>query len=142
MPDVYAQRALDFISKLITSTQHIEFYLRWSKCLLTIHGATDGKFKHQTLLSIQDSITRKYELLNKICDFNKYTLQVLIESMDAKKQSEDTVMKAVRNGDGSDDDDEDSEEEDYILLDSRRHRKADGQQSPDADDDEDDDDDE
>lgn len=117
LPEVYAQRTFDFVATMITSSQHIEFYLHWSKCLLNIHGSKDNAFKHHTLLSIQDSITRKYELLNKICDFNKYTLQVLMETVDIKEENgmDENQIK-----------DEESEEEDiddYILLKSNRNNR-------------------
>lgn len=111
LPDLYAQRVLDFVAIMITSSQHIEFYLHWSKCLLTIHGLKDSVFKHHTLLSIQDSTTRKYESLNKICDFNKYTLQVLIETAN-EKHLEEIKMDAEQNGAES----EEEEDDDYILL--------------------------
>lgn len=121
MPDIYAQRILDFVAQLITTSQHIEFYLHWLKFLLNLHGARASGLKHQSLLAVQDSLTRKYELLTKICDFNKYTLQVLAESTESKYNDEYTLEDISNEADlsGTEEDDEYADEN-YILLDSRR----------------------
>lgn len=79
LPDLYVERALEFVSKQVSASHHIEFYLNWSRHLLTIHAQKEGVFKQQSLISMQDSLNRKYEALSKICDFNKYTLKVLRE---------------------------------------------------------------
>lgn len=107
MPDIYAERILQFVTKQITASHHVEFYLNWSTTLLTIHAAKDNVFKQQTLLAIQDSFTRKYEALNKICDFNKYTLKVLSEMARAKD--------AEVNMNGDDNKDEDDAEDSYFY---------------------------
>lgn len=117
LPDIYAQRILDFVAQLITTSQHIEFYLHWLKCLLNVHGAKNGVLKHQSLLAVQDSITRKYELLTKICDFNKYTLQVLVESSESKYALEDIPNEADQSETEEEDGNDDGS---YILLNSRR----------------------
>lgn len=76
--------------------------------------------KHQTLLSVQDSLTRKYELLNKVCDFNKYTLQVLIDSAEAKHGlADETMTEPVKL-----DENEDDGDENYILLNNRASRNV------------------
>lgn len=113
LPDIYAERTLEFVSKQITASHHIEFYLNWSTNLLTIHAAKENVFKHQSLLATQDALTRKYEALSKVCDFNKYTLKVLIEMADATEATENS------NGAGENDDDEDMEndsDESNLML--------------------------
>lgn len=111
LPDIYAERALGFVGKQITSSQHIEFYLNWSTNLLTMYANKDNVFKQQSLVAIQDSLTRKYEALNKICDYNKYTLKVLIdmadtrEAMSKRKLLESSVAE---NGDTDSEDDLDN----------------------------------
>lgn len=113
LPDIYAERTLEFVSKQITASHHIEFYLNWSTNLLTIHTAKENVFKNQSLLATQDALTRKYEALSKVCDFNKYTLKVLIEMADATEATENT------NGAGENDDDEDMEsdsDESNLML--------------------------
>lgn len=115
MPDIYAERTLEFVSKQITASHHIEFYLNWSTNLLTIHAAKENVFKHQSLLGTQDALTRKYDALSKVCDFNKYTLKVLIEMGEAKEATAENS-----NGAGNNDDDEnmdsDSDESNLMLV--------------------------
>lgn len=120
LPDIYAERTLEFCTKQITVSHHIEFYLNWSTKLLTIHAAKENVFKHQSLLATQDALTRKYEALSKICDFNKYTLKVLIEMADAKEAAENGKKKP-HGSDGNDDDDDDVDmnsdsDEDNLML--------------------------
>lgn len=92
----------------------MEFYLNWSTNLLTIHAPKENLFKQQSLLSIQDSLTRKYESLSKVCDFNKYTLKVLIEMREANAQRDDG---SVGDSDDEDDvDDSDSDEDNLMLI--------------------------
>lgn len=117
LPDIYAERTLEFVSKQITASHHIEFYLNWSTKLLTIHAPKENVFTHQLLLGSQDALTRKYEALSKICDFNKYTLKVLIEMADAKEAAEN----GKSNGADKDDEDDvemdsDSDSENLMLI--------------------------
>lgn len=88
---MYVERALEFISKQVNSSHHIEFYLNWAKNLLTIHAQKEGVFKQQSLISMQDSLTRKYDALSKICDYNKYTLKVLREM--SSQTNEQSVLQ-------------------------------------------------
>lgn len=118
LPNIYAERTLEFVTKQITASHHIEFYLNWSTKLLTVHAAKENVFKHQSLLATQDALTRKYDALSKVCDFNKYTLKVLIEMADAKEVAENGRQKA--NGADDDDDDvdmdSDSDESNLMLI--------------------------
>lgn len=77
LPDDYALRALQFIGKHLDSSSHIEFYLQWACTLLSVHGPKDNVLSHNALLTLHQSLNRKYEQLSKVCDFNKYTLRVL-----------------------------------------------------------------
>lgn len=116
---MYAQRILDFVAQLITTSQHIEFYLHWLKCLLNIHGAKNGVLKQQSLLAVQDSITRKYELLTKTCDFNKYTLQVLVESSESKYNDKYAVEDNSNEADETEEEDG-NDDGSYIILNSHK----------------------
>lgn len=108
LPDVYVERILEFVSKQISSSHHIEFYLNWSTKLLTAHAPKENIFKQQSLVSIQDSLTRKYDQLSKVCDFNKYTLKVLIEMGEAK-----ALAKANKQNGDDDDDSDNSDSDEY-----------------------------
>lgn len=118
LPNIYAERTLEFVSKQVTASNHIEFYLNWSTKLLTIHADKENVFRHQSLLLTQDALTRKYDALSKVCDFNKYTLKVLIGMADAKEVAANGNEKS-NDGDGSDDDvdmDSDSDEDNLMLI--------------------------
>uniref|UniRef100_A0A182QYW6 Small-subunit processome Utp12 domain-containing protein n=1 Tax=Anopheles farauti TaxID=69004 RepID=A0A182QYW6_9DIPT len=99
LPDQYALRTLQFVAKNVGTSQHIEFYLRWSNLLLTRLGQLDSLLDAQTLVTLHQNINRKYEQLHKICDFNKYTLQVLKNlSLSSAASSKNAALKPARNG--------------------------------------------
>lgn len=99
LPDAYAERTLQFIAKYLNTSHHVEFYLNWACSILTFHGPKDNILSHQSLLTLHQSLSRKYELLSKVCDFNKYTMQVL-------SNISNEVPERVDNGQSDDDDDE------------------------------------
>ncbi|XP_016929425.3 periodic tryptophan protein 2 homolog [Drosophila suzukii] len=102
----FAQRLLQQLARHLQSTPHIEFYLQWSCCLLTKHGNQDGVFQHTGLLALHEVLSRKYEMLNKICDYNKYTLRVLLDRADKLEQENEGKTKTVE---------EDSDEEMLLI---------------------------
>lgn len=118
---MYVERLLEFVSKQISESHHIEFYLSWSTKLLTTYASKENIFRQQSLISIQDSLLRKYEALSKVCDFNKYTLKVLIEMGEeaepSQNQNDDTSDKDDDDdGDDDDDDDDDMDESNLLLI--------------------------
>lgn len=123
LPDIYVERILEYVSKQINNSHHIEFYLNWSTKLLTAHAPKDNLFKQQSLVSIQDSLTRKHEQLSKVCDFNKYTLRVLIEMGDAKAQTE--TGAEINSDDENSDSDSQDLKDNLMLLKTNDHSGAD-----------------
>lgn len=111
LPEMYVERLLEFVSKQISTSHHIEFYLSWATKLLTTHASKENVLKQQSLISIQDSLQRKYDSLSKVCDFNKYTLKVLQEVV-ATNAAADQTSDA-----DDDDDDDDSDNDDRHDLD-------------------------
>lgn len=110
LPDEYAHRTLQFAAKQLSTSRHVEFYLQWACSLLTIHGPKEDVLSHHALLALHESLSRKYEQLSKVCDFNKYTLRVL---------STVTSEAVVKSADVEEDDDEDmqsEDEEDLVLV--------------------------
>ncbi|XP_062558413.1 periodic tryptophan protein 2 homolog [Armigeres subalbatus] len=100
MPDEFAHRTLIFVSKIVASSPHIEFYLKWSNLLLTKLGQQENVLTQQTLVLLHQNLNRKYETLNKICDFNKYTIQVLKNMcLDKERHDERKRIEMVANGD-------------------------------------------
>lgn len=66
LPDEFALRTLQFVAKNVGTSQHIEFYLRWSNLLLTRMGQVDSLLDSQTLVTLHQNLNRKYEQLNKM----------------------------------------------------------------------------
>ncbi|XP_061511187.1 periodic tryptophan protein 2 homolog [Anopheles gambiae] len=109
LPDEFALRTLQFVAKNVGTSQHIEFYLRWSNLLLTRMGQVDSLLDSQTLVTLHQNLNRKYEQLNKICDFNKYTLQVLksLSISATKSTASEKVLKHYHGENGKKDDSDD-----------------------------------
>lgn len=105
LPDEYAHRTLEFVAKQLGSSQHVEFYLKWACSILSLHGPKDQVLSHHSLLALHQNLSHKYEMLSKVCDFNKYTIKVL-RSMAAKKNEEN----------GTEMDDSESDEGDLLLV--------------------------
>ncbi|XP_071445521.1 periodic tryptophan protein 2 homolog [Hetaerina americana] len=111
LPDMYVERILKFIATSMESTPHLEFYLDWVRHMLLVHGTklkTGSPLLSPTLLTLQKNITRKTEHLQKLCDFNKYTLkyvQRLGELHDSKVKIEeaDSDVEMESNIDDEDD---------------------------------------
>lgn len=109
LPDDYAERALQFIGKHLDSSSHIEFYLHWACTMLSVHGPKDNILSHQSLLTLHQSLNRKYEQLSKVCDFNKYTIKVL------------SSMPNVQGDTGEDDNGDYGSESELVLVKSNEN---------------------
>ncbi|XP_077295123.1 periodic tryptophan protein 2 homolog isoform X2 [Arctopsyche grandis] len=78
LPDDYLRRVLKTISDLVEGSCHIEFYLHWISSAFTTHGSrAQGMFPMPTLLALEKGLSRKYQQLSDICDFNKYTIRYI-----------------------------------------------------------------
>lgn len=127
LPDVYAERTLQFIAKYLNASHHVEFYLHWACSILSFHGPKDNILSHQSLLTLHQSLSRKYELLSKVCDFNKYTMQVLLNmanevpervTVDGDESDDDENLVLIRSN-GNDHDEEDAgDDEEMASTDS------------------------
>lgn len=51
---------------MLSSSPHIEFYLKWATAVLTIHGPKEDILPQHILLSLHQSLNRKYESLSKM----------------------------------------------------------------------------
>lgn len=116
LPEMYVERTLEYVSKQVSASHHVEFYLNWSTKILTIHAPKENLFKQQSLISIQDSLQRKYEALSKVCDFNKYTLKVLRELGEAEAEGEDQEDNDSEIDSDDDDDDDDLDDNNLLLI--------------------------
>ncbi|XP_065369426.1 periodic tryptophan protein 2 homolog [Calliphora vicina] len=114
LPNKFAHRLLQILSKLLQTSPHVEFYLKWCCCLLFSHGNKDGVFQHTSLLALHESISRKYESLNRICDFNKFTIRSLLKTAQTRN-----LQNASQNAEllqSTKDSNLDDEDEDMLLI--------------------------
>ncbi|EAT48686.1 AAEL000300-PA [Aedes aegypti] len=116
LSDEFAHRTLMFVSKIIAPSPHIEFYLKWSNLLLTKLGQQENVLTQQTLVLLHQNLNRKYEALNKICDFNKYTIQVLKNMSLDKEKKDERKRLDMANDDG----DEEVSDSELMLMDGDR----------------------
>ncbi|KNC28885.1 hypothetical protein FF38_07379 [Lucilia cuprina] len=119
LPNQYAHRLLQILAKLLQTSPHVEFYLQWCCCLLFSHGNKDGVFQHTSLLALHESISRKYESLNRICDFNKFTIRSLLNTAHTRNtQNKDKLdqLKSAKDQNDNDDVDEQEEDDDEDML--------------------------
>uniref|UniRef100_A0A1A9W3Q6 WD_REPEATS_REGION domain-containing protein n=1 Tax=Glossina brevipalpis TaxID=37001 RepID=A0A1A9W3Q6_9MUSC len=114
LPNEFAHRLLPIIARLVQTSPHIEYYLEWTSKLLLAYGNKDGVFQHSSLLALHESLSHKYEALNKICDFNKYTMSVLFKAYEEKQKS--SVFQQADDTKDGNNKDTNSEDEDMILI--------------------------
>ncbi|XP_032485862.1 periodic tryptophan protein 2 homolog isoform X1 [Phocoena sinus] len=78
LPDLYVEKALEFLASSFEESRHLEFYLIWTQKLLMAHGQK-LKCRVGTLLPavqfLQKSIQRHWDDISKLCDWNRYSLQ-------------------------------------------------------------------
>lgn len=114
LPEIYVERIIEFVSKQVSASHHTEFYLDWATKILTIHALKDNVFRQQSLVLIQDSLQRKYDVLSKVCDFNKYTLKVLKDMGETRNLA--TNPNSSENSDSDDDELESDSGENSLML--------------------------
>lgn len=77
LPDVYVDKLLDFVASTLEKSNHLQFYLTWTRCLLTLHGQKLKNRSGTILPSVQQllkSIQRHHGDLSKLCDWNIYNI--------------------------------------------------------------------
>ncbi|XP_036334359.1 periodic tryptophan protein 2 homolog [Rhagoletis pomonella] len=113
LPETFAQPLLLVVARGLQTSTHLEFYLNWCCSLLTTYGNKSDLLQHHGLLPLQESLSQKYELLNRICDFNKYTMRVLLNAAKERSKQRETLgathtisTEAQNNSSNNEDDDE------------------------------------
>ncbi|XP_063709764.1 periodic tryptophan protein 2 homolog [Culicoides brevitarsis] len=121
LPDDFAHRLLAFIVKALQVSPHLEFYLLWANTILTCHGQKEGVMAPQTLVALHQAYNHRYETIHKICDFNKYTMQVL-KRMAALKMKSDGFKDPLTER-------EDEDGDDLMLLRNRNQDTSEDESS-------------
>ncbi|XP_066156261.1 periodic tryptophan protein 2 homolog [Euwallacea fornicatus] len=103
----FIERLLLIIASALDTSRHLEFYLYWMKHTLTVHGPKiSGQTNMPALLALEKSLIRRYEQISKLCDYNKYTIEYVInlaKNMTEKRFKEEK-MEEDTNIVNSDDD--------------------------------------
>jgi len=71
------ERLLQFVSKSMADSPHVEFYLQWCLTLLQIHGTYMEKHRGtfmRAFRAMHKNVQSRHDELKTICDENKYTL--------------------------------------------------------------------
>lgn len=66
VPIEFADRLTQTISRLLTTSHHVEFYLEWAVEMLNQFGTQEGAMPHTVLLGLHQSLQKKYEALSKV----------------------------------------------------------------------------
>lgn len=75
-------RLMQFISKCVATSPHIEFYMEWSLQVLLQHGIFLQKHRGKFMTSFRamfKAISTRFEELKNMCDENSFTLQFVEE---------------------------------------------------------------
>uniref|UniRef100_A0A9J7ZA71 Small-subunit processome Utp12 domain-containing protein n=1 Tax=Cyprinus carpio carpio TaxID=630221 RepID=A0A9J7ZA71_CYPCA len=112
LPDVYVDKLLNFVASTLEKCNHLQFYLSWAQCLLTLHGQKLKNRSGAVLPTVQQllkSIQRHSDDLSKLCDWNIYNIRY------AAALSKQRGMKRTAAESLSDEEDEEEEE---VAMDS------------------------
>lgn len=74
------EHLLQFISKCMTDSPHVEFYLQWCLELLQIHGVYMEKHRGtfmRAFRAVHKTVQTRHDELKIICEENKYTLDFI-----------------------------------------------------------------
>ncbi|XP_059620892.1 periodic tryptophan protein 2 homolog isoform X2 [Phlebotomus argentipes] len=91
LPEEFGERLGEIVAQLLTNTPHVQFHLQWACEVITFFGPKENVLPHHALLALHQSLSRKYETLSKVCDFNRYTIRVLKSVADARVAAEQEV---------------------------------------------------
>ncbi|PVD35255.1 hypothetical protein C0Q70_06536 [Pomacea canaliculata] len=129
LPAKYVDRLLTYVGGHLESTRHLEFYLFWTRALLTYHGRF-LKQRSQKLMAVlrnlQKNLTNKQEEICKLFDHNKYTMEYLLAQSRLKRkmrveeemETTDDTEDSDSGGKSGDDDDDDNDEQFLNLEES------------------------
>jgi periodic tryptophan protein 2 len=76
----HLERLVQFLSKCLSESPHVEFYIQWCVEILNTYGMLMDKNRSKFMRAFRamhKSISKHYDELNKLCDENKYTLDFM-----------------------------------------------------------------
>ncbi|XP_053962765.1 periodic tryptophan protein 2 homolog [Anastrepha ludens] len=116
LPDTFAHSLLQVVARGLQTTTHLEFYLNWCCSLLSTHGNKSDLLQHHALLSLQESLSQKYESLNRICDFNKYSMRVLLNAAKERRKQREGLPRTEKKSTEQQNDSDIAEDDDEMFL--------------------------
>lgn len=108
LKEPFIERLMQFIVVQLDESRHLHFYLLWCRYMLTVHGQklkTLASGQSVMLRSLQKSLVRQQENLNKISSSNTYALTYITAFADMLKSNTATdrmlekPSMLVNNGD-------------------------------------------
>uniref|UniRef100_A0A673IUQ0 Periodic tryptophan protein 2 homolog n=1 Tax=Sinocyclocheilus rhinocerous TaxID=307959 RepID=A0A673IUQ0_9TELE len=112
LPDVYVDKLLNFVASTLEKSNHLQFYLSWAQCLLTLHGQKLKNRSGAVLPTVQQllkSIQRHSDDLSKLCDWNIYNIRYAA-ALSKQRGMKRTAAESLS--------DEEEEEEEEVEMDS------------------------
>lgn len=61
LPKIYAEKIAKHIAILLVSTRHIDFYVQWTKSLISSHQP-----QQTVILTLQKNLAKRYNELSKV----------------------------------------------------------------------------
>lgn len=83
IPNYYLEKLLQFVAKQLETSQHLQYYLTWTKTILTSHGSyikNNSRTLMPMLRMFQKSLARYSDSLSTLCDNNSYSLMYLLST--------------------------------------------------------------
>lgn len=90
------ERLLQFVAKVMDDSPHIEFYLQWCLQLLETHGMYMDRHRGSFMRAFRamyKSIQTRHDELKTVCNENKYTLDVIEDTVKLLVESNNAVPK-------------------------------------------------
>jgi periodic tryptophan protein 2 len=78
----HLEQLMQFLSKVIATSPHIEFYLHWCLQLMQVHGAHLEKHRGsfmRAFRALHKAIESRYSEFKIICDENRYNLEFVMD---------------------------------------------------------------
>lgn len=86
----HLERLMQFLSKIMTDSPHVEFYLQWALQVLQIHGAyleTHRGVLMRSFRALYKAIETRNGDFKSLCDKNRYNLEFVINQAGLKQES-------------------------------------------------------
>uniref|UniRef100_A0A671RHZ4 Periodic tryptophan protein 2 homolog n=1 Tax=Sinocyclocheilus anshuiensis TaxID=1608454 RepID=A0A671RHZ4_9TELE len=105
LPDVYVDKLLNFVASTLEKSNHLQFYLSWAQCLLTLHGQ---KLKNRSAAYFSFKFKYNFCFLPS-CDWNIYNIRYAA-ALSKQRGMKRTAAESLS--------DEEEEEEEEVEMDS------------------------